>query len=107
MQKMSLSQKNYWLIGKNVATLLQYIPCILVLRWRRAKPHVLFSPIFSWSLEAIPYTLCPHSLKASAAILRGVPLKNMLWLPQVHGWESGLGHLQKGLAGSFRQSGDS
>lgn len=44
-----------------------------------------FSPIFSWSLEAICFPVCLYSLKARAAILRAVPLKNVLWhhFPQV------------------------
>lgn len=36
--------------------------------------------------QAVPdCLLCPHSLKVSASILRGIPLKNMLWhcFPQV------------------------
>lgn len=66
-------------------------------------------PFFSCSLEAILYSVCSHSLKASAAILRGVPLKNVLWqlFQWVHSWESGIGHLQKGLASTFQHSGDS
>lgn len=58
----------------------------------------------------MPQALSPlPSLKASAAILRGVPLRNVMWhcFPWVHSWETGLGHLQKGLAGSFQRSGES